>query len=71
MVDVRSRFGARVRELRTTNGWCQETLADRCGLHRTYIGGVERGEQNISLANIDRIAKALGASLSELFAPLK
>ena len=45
----------------------QEEFADMCGLDRSYVGGVERGERNISLENIGRIAKALGISLSELF----
>jgi transcriptional regulator with XRE-family HTH domain len=71
MEDVRKRFGARVRELRAEKGWSQEELADRCGFHRTYIGAVERGEQNVSLANIDRLATTLGLSLAEFFAPLK
>ena len=71
MEDVRKRFGGRIRELRAEKGWSQEELADRCGLHRTYIGAVERGEQNISLVNIDRLATTLGVSLSEFFAPLR
>ncbi len=70
MEDVRKRFGGRIRELRAEKGWSQEELADRCGLHRTYIGAVERGEQNISLVNIDRLATTLGVSLAEFFAPL-
>jgi Helix-turn-helix domain len=45
--DIRSRFGSRIRQLRAGKGWSQEELADRAGLHRTYIGSIERGEQNI------------------------
>ena len=67
--DIRTRFGARVRQLRTERGWSQEGLADRAGLHRTYIGSVERGEQNISLENIERLATTLGVSLAGLFGP--
>jgi transcriptional regulator with XRE-family HTH domain len=67
--DIRTRFGARVRQLRTERGWSQEAFADEAGLHRTYIGSVERGEQNISLVNIEKIAGTLGISLAELFAP--
>ncbi len=67
--DIRKRFGSRLRQLRTERGWSQEAFADLAGLHRTYIGHVERGEQNISLQNIERIAATLGVSLAELFAP--
>ena len=66
---VRSRldqFGIAVRKRRTEMGLSQEELADRCGLHRTYIGGIERGERNVSLLNIYRIANALNTSPSEL-----
>lgn len=69
MDDIRRRFGSRVRELRNARGWSQEGLADRAGVHRTYVGSVERGEQNISLTNIERLAATLGVSLAELFAP--
>jgi transcriptional regulator with XRE-family HTH domain len=61
------RFGERVRELRKMKGLSQEALALTCDLDRTYIGGVERGERNISLVNIHRIAKALGIEPKELF----
>jgi transcriptional regulator with XRE-family HTH domain len=69
MDDIRKRFGDRVRALRNDRGWSQEALADRAGLHRTYIGSVERAEQNVSLVNIERLAATLGVSLAELFAP--
>jgi transcriptional regulator with XRE-family HTH domain len=55
-----------VRELRGVTGLSQENFAAECGLDRTYLGGVERGERNISLRNIDLIASALDVSLSEL-----
>lgn len=55
----RSRFGQRVRELRLAKGWTQEELAERTGLHPTYIGGVERGERNLGLDNLLKIARAL------------
>ena len=61
------KFGARVRELREVRGFSQEGLAERVGIHRTYMGGVERGERNPSLRNILRIAKALGVDPAELF----
>ena len=69
MQDIRNRFGSRVRQLRNDRGWSQEAFADLCGLHRTYIGSIERGEQNVSLANIEKLAATLGVSLAELFAP--
>ena len=63
-------FGNRVRELRKARGFSQETFAAECALDRTYIGGIERGERNVALENIDVIAKALKVSLSELMAGL-
>ncbi len=59
-------LGQAIRELRTTAGLSQEAFADRCGLHRTYIGGIERGERNVSFANLLRVAAALGVRPSEL-----
>ncbi len=64
--DPRALFGARVRYLRTKAGWSQEELAFQCELDRTYIGGVERGERNISLLNIIKIAKALSVDPPDL-----
>lgn len=64
---VLEQFGRRVRELRTQRGWSQEQFADECGLHRTYVGGIERGERNVSLVNIHRIAQALSIPVAELF----
>jgi len=57
MEDVRIRFGRAVRNKRTRLGVSQEEFADMCGLDRTYIGGIERGERNLSLLNIDKIAR--------------
>lgn len=53
------KFGRRVRELRERAGLSQENLADQAGLHRTYIGGIERGERNVGLLNLCRLARAL------------
>jgi transcriptional regulator with XRE-family HTH domain len=64
---IQKRFGERVRELRKKKGLSQEALAFSCDLDRTYIGGVERGERNISLLNIQKIADALGIPVRELF----
>lgn len=60
-------FGTRVRAERERLGVSQEELADRAGMHRTYLGGVERGERNVGLLNILRIARALGIPASALF----
>lgn len=64
---IQKRFGARVRHLRKDKGFSQESLALACDLDRTYIGGVERGERNISLINIHKIARALKVPAKELF----
>jgi len=65
--DILARFGRRLRDLRKARGFSQEDFAAECGLDRTYISGIERGRRNVSLRNIDLIAKTLGISLSELF----
>ena len=67
MKKIEERFGYRVRELREAKGLSQEELAFKAGVHRTYLGGIERGERNPSLKNISLIANALGISLAELF----
>lgn len=64
---LKEKFGARVRQLRAERLLSQEAMAHRCDLDRSYIGGVERGERNISLVNIHRIADALGVEAGELF----
>ena len=63
---IQEQFGLRVRELRRSQGLSQEAFADECDLDRTYIGGIERGERNVSLRNIAVIAKALNLTISEL-----
>lgn len=65
--DSQKNFGQVVREMRTEKGLSQEAFADLCGLDRTYIGGVERGERNISIMNISKIASALGVNISDIF----
>jgi transcriptional regulator with XRE-family HTH domain len=59
-------FGDKVRELRKEKGLSQEELSFKADLHRTYIGMIERAEKNITLINIEKIAKALGVTLKEL-----
>ena len=61
-------LGFRIRERRTERKLTQAELADRCGLHRTFIGSVERGERNLSILNLRIIAKALRVPFVELFA---
>lgn len=64
-------LGSNLRRERTSRGLSQEELADRAGLHRTYVGSGERGEKNISTQNIARLAKALGIQPHVLLLPLK
>ncbi|WP_417390491.1 helix-turn-helix domain-containing protein [Gimesia sp.] len=64
--DILKRFGARVRELRKEQGYSQENFAYACELDRTYMGGIERGQRNVALRNIERIADTLGISVAEL-----
>ena len=65
--DPRTLFGKRIRQLREERNLTQEELADRARLHRNYVGGVERGERNISLINIVELAHALKVKAAKLF----
>ncbi len=65
--NVQRSLGRRIRELRTKRGWTQEQFAEFCGLHRTYMGHVERGEKNVSLSTVLRVANGLGIRISALF----
>jgi transcriptional regulator with XRE-family HTH domain len=67
MEDIRVRFGKAVRRKRQELGVSQEAFADMCELDRTYIGGIERGERNVALVNIEKIAKTLRLSIAQLF----
>ncbi len=60
-------FGENVRRLRQAKLLSQESFAESCDLHRTYIGSIERGERNVSVENIIKIARALGVHPSKLF----
>ena len=64
---IRKEFGLQVKKIRKDQGYSQESFADECQLHRTYIGAIERGEKNISIDNIAKIAATLKISLHELF----
>jgi len=64
-------FGQAVRRLRIARGLSQERLAEDVGIHRTYIGDVERGLRNLGLLNVDRIATALGTDLADLMSEVE
>jgi transcriptional regulator with XRE-family HTH domain len=66
VIEFRKRLGERIRRLRQAKGLSQEAFAERCDLHRTYVGAIERGERNFAIDNLEKIAAALGLSLSEL-----
>src|ERR1043166_8899832 len=68
LTDIKNRFGTAVRSRRKRLGISQEELAGRAGLHRTYVADIERGARNLSLANIEKLAKALETSIPTLFA---
>jgi len=65
--DILIKFGQKVREERKKRNFSQEEFADIAGVHRTYIGMIERAEKNITLENIEKISKALGVKISDLF----
>lgn len=65
--EVLLKFGNKVREKRLELGWSQEELGTRAHVHRTYVGMIERAEKNITLENIEKIAKALKISIAEFF----
>ena len=63
---VRRRLAQRVRVLRVTRGWSQETLAAVAGVHRNYVGHIERGEVNVGVGNLVKLSRALGVRVGEL-----
>ena len=67
--DILKVFGNRIRQLRLELRLSQEELAEKAGVHRTYIGMIERAEKNITLCNIEKIASALNIRLTDLFDP--
>jgi transcriptional regulator with XRE-family HTH domain len=66
-LDIRIRFGRALRRRREKLAVSQEAFADICELDRSYIGGIERGERNVALVNIEKIAKTLRLTIAELF----
>ncbi len=67
---VKTTFGTALRTLREDRGYSQEALAERAGLHRNYVGGVERGERNVALENIVKLTQALSVLTKDLFETL-
>lgn len=66
MENIRTKLGRRVRDLRTRRRWSQEKLGEQANLHPTYIGGIERGERNVSLLNLAKLSEAFDITLAEL-----
>lgn len=66
MANVMTRFGEKLKAIRLAKGLSQEKVAELSGLHRNYVSSVERGERNISIVNIDKLARALKVSMAEL-----
>ena len=69
--DLQKNLGKRIRELRLKKGFSQESFADHCGLHRTYMGGIERGERNLTIQTALTVARGLGISMSDLFTDIE
>ena len=66
-MDVKQKFWLRIKEIRKEQNLSQEKLAEKAKLHRTYIWMIERGERNITIENIEKLAKALGVTMQDLF----
>jgi transcriptional regulator with XRE-family HTH domain len=67
MQQIQRKLGGRIRKLRSRKGWSQEQFAAVSGLHRTYIGAVERGEKNLTISTLHTLARTLDTSISQLF----
>ena len=65
-MDIRRRVGRNIKKEREARGWSQEELADRAGLHRTYVSGVERGVRNPTVTVLERMAKALSLKIGQI-----
>lgn len=66
-MNIQTKVGKRLRELRTAKGLSQEKFSFECELDRTYIASIEQGKRNVSIVNIEKIAKALNLTVSEFF----
>ena len=71
MQDLQVILGKRIREFRSKKGFSQESFADHCGLHRTYMGGIERGERNLTIQTVLTISKGLDLTMSELLSGIE
>ena len=71
MQEIVKALGQRIRELRLKQGYSQEDFADHCGVHRTFMGTIERGETNLSFLNLVKVSEGLGITLSELLSGLE
>jgi transcriptional regulator with XRE-family HTH domain len=69
--DLKIVLGQRIRELRSKSGFSQESFADHCGLHRTYMGGIERGEHNLTVETLMTVSKGLAITMSDLLAGIE
>ena len=67
MQQIQRKLGDRIRVLRSRKGWSQEQFAAISGLHRTYIGAVERGEKNLTISTLHTLVKTLDTSIAQLF----
>jgi transcriptional regulator with XRE-family HTH domain len=67
MQEIQRQLGDRIRKLRRKKGWSQEEFAAISGLHRTYVGAVERGEKNLTISTIHTLAKTLDTTIAQLF----
>jgi transcriptional regulator with XRE-family HTH domain len=67
MQQIQRELGVRIRKLRARRGWSQEEFAAISGLHRTYIGAVERGEKNLTISTVHTLAKTLETTIAQLF----
>lgn len=68
-MSARTNFCKNLKKVRLIKGFSQESLADECGLHRTYVSSVERGERNITVDNMEKLAIALGVDIRDLLRP--
>jgi transcriptional regulator with XRE-family HTH domain len=68
-LEIRRTLAQNIRIIRARMGFSQEELADLCGLHRTYVGAIERAERNVTLSTLEAFSKALGVAVTELLTP--